>query len=327
MSDTAPPTANDATVAAPATPTEKIAADTDNAAKIHRLKRLAAILSVLVASTLIVAKTLAYFSTESVSILSSLVDSLLDLAASSINLLAIRQAAQPADREHRFGHGKAEPLAGMGQSAFIAGSAVFLIVESGKRLAHPNEVTNEVLGVAVMLLSIVLTLALVLFQRSVVRRTQSVAIGADSLHYFSDLLVNSGVIVALILSTQLGFTLADPLFAMGIAIYILWSAWLIFSDSMNLLMDRELPEADRQRIHDIVMAHDSVISVHDLRTRSSGTQLFIQFHLELDGKLSLFAAHEIADAVMHDVEKAFPSAEVLIHEDPHGVAERRASFD
>jgi ferrous-iron efflux pump FieF len=294
--------------------------------RVHRLKKLAAAASVTVAASLIAAKAAAYFATGSVSLLSTLVDSLLDLAASLINLIAIRHAAQPPDREHRFGHGKAEPLAGLGQAAFVAGSAVFLLVQAGERLIHPAPITNEAIGVAVMLLSIALTLALVVFQRWVIRKTGSVAIGADALHYKSDLLVNAGVIAALLVSTQLGWGRADPLFAIAVALYILVSAWQIFNGSFNLLMDRELPEADRQRIKTIAEAHPSVICIHDLRTRSSGTQTFIQFHLELDGNLTLIDAHTIAEQVMREVEAAFPNAEVLIHEDPHGIPEPRASF-
>jgi ferrous-iron efflux pump FieF len=298
-----------------------------NGEPLHRLKKVAAIASVGVAGVLICAKAVAYFATGSVSLLSTLVDSLLDLAASTINLIAIRHAAQPADREHRFGHGKAEPLAGLGQSTFIAGSAVFLLVQAGERLAAGEPVSNEAIGIAVMVLSIVLTLGLVLFQRSVIRKTGSLAIGADALHYRSDLLVNLGVIGALLLSTQLGWRLADPLFAMGVAIYILYNAWRIFCGSFNLLMDRELPEPDRAKIRTIASAHPSVISIHDLRTRSSGTQAFIQFHLELDGNLTLIDAHTISDSVMREVERAFPNAEVLIHEDPHGIPEPRARFE
>ncbi|MFO1145462.1 MAG: cation diffusion facilitator family transporter [Rhodospirillales bacterium] len=178
-----------------------------------------------------------------------------------------------------------------------------------------------------MVLSIVVTLGLVLFQRRVIRATGSVAIGADALHYKSDLLVNLAVIAALVASGTLGWALADPLLAGAVALYILWSAWEIFANSVNLLMDRELPEEDRERIRTIAMAHPAVISLHDLRTRSSGTQMFIQFHLELDPNLALIDAHAIAEAVMHEVEGAFANAEVLIHEDPFGVKERRATFE
>lgn len=292
-----------------------------------RLKLWAAGASVGVALMLTIAKAAAYFATGSVSLLSTLMDSLLDFAASLINLVAIFQAAAPADREHRFGHGKAEPLAGLGQAAFVAGSAVFVLVQAIDRLLHPAALTNEALGIGVMLVSIVVTLALVLFQRRVIRATGSVAIGADALHYKSDLLVNLAVIAALIASGTFGWHLADPLLAGAVALYILWSAWEILANSVNLLMDRELPEEDRERIRAIAMAHPAVISLHDLRTRSSGTQTFIQFHLELDPNLTLIDAHAIAEAVMHEVEHAFPNAEVLIHEDPFGVKERRASFE
>lgn len=296
-------------------------------AQAHRLKTWAAVASVSVAIGLIAAKAGAFFATSSISLLSTLVDSLLDFVASLINLIAIRHAGAPADREHRFGHGKAEPLAGLGQAAFVAGSAIFVLVQAIDRLVHPVPVANEVLGIAVMVISIAVTLALVLYQRWVIRRTGSVAIGADSLHYSSDLLVNLGVIAALLASSHLNLALADPLFAVAVAIYILWSAWGIFHGSFNLLMDRELPETDRERIRTIALAHPSVISIHDLRTRSSGTQTFIQFHLEMDGNLTLIDAHTIADSVMAQVERAFPNAEVLIHEDPFGVAERRPAFE
>jgi ferrous-iron efflux pump FieF len=294
--------------------------------KAERLKRLAAVAAVTVAGLLIAAKTGAWLATGSVSLLSTLIDSMLDLAASLVNLFAIRHALQPADREHRFGHGKAEPLAGLAQAAFVSGSAAFLLFEAFQRLVHPVSIGNTTFGIAVMVLSIVVTLGLVTFQRFVVRRTGSVAISADSLHYSADLLVNTSVVVALLLTVNLGWSAADPLFAIGIAMFILRGAWSIFRSSLDLLMDRELPEEERQRIREIATAHAGVISLHDLRTRSSGTKIFIQFHLEMDGSLTLLEAHEIADDVMDDIEDAFPDAEVLIHEDPFGVKERRARF-
>lgn len=295
--------------------------------KAERLKRLAAVAAVTVAGVLIAAKTGAWLATGSVSLLSTLIDSMLDLAASLVNLFAIRHALQPADREHRFGHGKAEPLAGLAQAAFVSGSAAFLLFEAFQRLIHPVSIGNTKFGIAVMVFSIVLTLGLVAFQRFVVRRTGSVAISADSLHYSADLMVNASVVVALLLTVNLGWSAADPLFAIGIALLILRGAWSIFQSSLNLLMDRELPEEERQRIREIATAHAGVISLHDLRTRSSGTKIFIQFHLEMDGSLTLLEAHEIADDVMDDIENAFPDAEVLIHEDPFGVKERRARFE
>lgn len=292
----------------------------------ERLKRLAAIASVGVASALIAAKAGAWLATGAVSLLSTLMDSLLDLAASLINLIAVRHAAQPADREHRFGHGKAEPLAGLAQAAFIAGSAAFLLFQAGERLIRPAPIANSAVGIAVMVVSIVLTFGLVVFQRSVVRRTASVAIRSDSLHYQTDLLINLGVIVALFLGGRLGWRAADPIIAIGIGVYIILGVVEILKNSLALLMDRELPDAERARIRAIAQAHPGVIAVHDLRTRSSGTQAFIQFHLEMDGALTLLAAHSIAEAVMGEVQAAFPNAEVLIHEDPAGIDEPRAVF-
>ncbi len=291
-----------------------------------QLKRRAAAASVTVATILILAKFAAWLTTGSVSLLSALIDSTLDMAASLINLIAIHQATQPPDKEHRFGHGKAEPLAGLAQAGFVMGSAGFLLVHAGERLIRPAPISNTEIGYAVMALSIVLTVGLVLYQRSVVRRTGSLAINADSLHYSVDLVTNVSVIVALTLSTQFGWYAADPLIAIAIGVVILRSAWKILKQSLNLLMDRELPDADRERIRHIARSHPEVIDIHDLRTRSSGTHVFIQFHLELDGNMTLLDAHTIADQVMGELERAFPHAEVLIHEDPHGVAERRAIF-
>jgi ferrous-iron efflux pump FieF len=228
---------------------------------------------------LIVAKAAAWLTTGSISLLSTLIDSSLDLAASLVNLIAIRQALQPPDKEHRFGHGKAEPLAGRAQAGFVCGSAGFLLVQAGERLVRPAPISNSEVGYAVIALSIALTIGLVLYQRFVVRRTGSLAISADSLHYGADLLTNMSVIVALVLSTQLGWIWADPLIAIAIGMFILRSAWQILKQSLNLLMDRELPDEDRERIRRIASSHPEVIDIHDLRTRSSGTHVFIQFHL------------------------------------------------
>jgi len=289
--------------------------------------RLATYASVSVAVVLIVAKFAAWLATDSVSLLSTLIDSLLDAGASLINLLAVRQALQPADREHRFGHGKAEPLAGLAQAAFICGSAAFLLIEAGKRFIQPRAVENTETGIAVMIFAIVLTVVLVLFQRHVVRQTGSVAIGADSVHYRMDVLVNASVIVSLILVTRMGWQWADPLFATAIAGYIVWGAAVVGRQALNLLMDRELPDAERERIRQIVLANPGVRDMHDLRTRSSGLQLFIQLHLEMDGALTLTRAHEISDEVEAEIERAYPKAEVIIHEDPEGVDEKRKTFD
>jgi ferrous-iron efflux pump FieF len=291
-----------------------------------RLMRLATYASVLVASVLILAKLVAWLATDSVSMLSTLLDSVLDVAASLVNLFAVRHALTPADREHRFGHGKAEPLAALGQSAFVAGSAVLLIVEVVRRFWRPQAVENGEIGILVMMGSIAVTAVLVFFQRHVVRKTGSLAISADRLHYLGDVLVNSAVIVALALTELLGWNWLDPAFGALIAAYILYTAWSIAHSSFDMLMDRELPEEERQRIRSIATAHPQVRALHELRTRASGPSIFIQFHLEMAGEMSLYEAHRIADQVENQILAAYPGAEVIIHEDPSGVAERRRTF-
>jgi ferrous-iron efflux pump FieF len=287
-----------------------------DAAEGARLMRLATYASVATACTLIVVKLGAWAMTGSVALLSTLIDSSLDAAASVINLWAVRHALVPADREHRFGHGKAEPLAGLGQAAFIVGSSAFLLAEAASRLQHPAPVANEGIGMAVMAFSIVLTALLVRFQKKVLARTKSVAISADSLHYTGDVLINGSVIVSLFLGKYLGWTAADPLFAIAIAGYLLWNAWQIAVGSFDMLMDRELPEEDRQRIKEIARSHPDVRGMHDLRTRLSGQQGFIQLHLALDDHLPLVKAHAIADEVEAAIRTEFPQFDVLIHQDP-----------
>jgi ferrous-iron efflux pump FieF len=286
-----------------------------------RLMRLATYASVSVAVVLICAKLVAWYATDSVSVFSTLIDSLLDGAASMVSLLAVRHALEPADKEHRFGHGKAESLAGLAQSAFICGSAVFLLMEAGERLLHPRDIANLDIGFLVMGISIVLTGVLVSFQRYVVARTGSVAIAADSLHYKMDVLVNFGVIGSLAIVSQLGWLWADPVIAVVIAGYIIHGAWSIASASLQVLMDQELPDDERLKIRDIALAHSDVHGIHDLRTRSSGLSIFIQLHLELDGDMTLMRAHEIADEVEDSIMVAYPNAEVITHQDPEGIDE------
>jgi len=296
------------------------------AAEAGRLMRMATGASVAVAAVLVAVKFAAWLMTDSVSLLSTLIDSLLDAAASLVNLLAVRQALMPADREHRFGHGKAEPLAALGQSAFVTGSAIFLVIEAGHRLYDPRPVLRGDVGIGVMIFAIAMTFALTRFQAHVVRKTGSIAIQADSLHYVGDLLVNGAVIVALVLASKFGLRYADPLFALGIAAYILHTAWKIARGSLDMLMDRELSDEERQRIARIVRGHPGVTGMHDLRTRTSGRMVFIQVHIEMDGALSLYRAHELADEVEALLLAEFPGAEVIIHQDPYGIEEPRAKF-
>jgi ferrous-iron efflux pump FieF len=290
------------------------------------LRRRATYASVAVAVLLITVKFAAWLATGSVALLSSVIDSLLDAAAAVVNLLAVRHALTPADREHRFGHGKAEPLAVLGQSAFITGSALLLLAEAVRRLLQPLSVANPPVGIAVMVFSIIVTIALVAYQRHVVRRTGSIAISADEVHYRSDVVLNGSVIAALVLSGLFGLRVLDPLFGAAIGIWIIWSAVRLARLSLIQLMDQEPPDDEREKIRKIAQSHPEVAAAHDLRTRVAGPTAFIQIHIEMDGEMSLIRAHEISDEVEAKLRSAYPNAEIIIHQDPEGLEEPRANF-
>ena len=281
-----------------------------------RLMRNATYASVSVACTLIVIKVIAYILTGSVALLSSLIDSSLDAIASIVNLLAVRHSLTP-DEDHRFGHGKAEPLAGLGQAAFIIASSLFLVFQALNRLVTPRPVDHGMIGIIVTVVSLLFTIALVRYQKHVVAKTGSLAVAADSIHYLSDIILNLSVIAALVCSAYLGWPKADPIFALGIAVYIIYSAWTIVINAYNQLMDREMPESDRDRIIRIAKQHPEVVSLHELRTRTSGKDIFIQMHLEMNGEITLNTAHRIADEVEDEIRQAFPGADILIHQDPY----------
>ncbi len=286
-----------------------------------RLLKQASYASVSTAGVLILVKLLAWMMTGSLSLLASLIDSLMDSAASLINLLAIRYSLQPADTEHRFGHGKAEPLAGLVQAAFICGSAGFLVLNAIDRLRHPQPLHAVGLGIAVMVFAIVVTLALLWFQRRVIKQTGSTAIRADALHYASDLLSNFAIIAALWLTSR-GWSWADPVFAILVAIYIGYSALRVGHTAVQQLLDRELSADVQRQIMDIARENPAVQGVHDLRTRQSGQVIFIQLHLELDDMLPLYQAHAIADQVESAICVAIPGAQVILHQDPASLAEQ-----
>ncbi|MCZ4279357.1 cation diffusion facilitator family transporter [Kiloniella laminariae] len=283
------------------------------------LMKRAAYAAVLTALVLIAAKLSAWAYTGSVSILTTLVDSLLDAGASLLNLLAIHHALTPADKEHRFGHGKAEGLAALAQSAFITGSAVFLMLQAGERLVSPQPVSNSNLGIAVMVFSILATFILTRYQHRVVKQTGSVAIQADALHYVGDMVVNASVILALVLGKYLELPWIDPLFALLISCYILSYAWSIFKKALDMLMDRELPDDERRKIKELVLAHTEVLGLHDLRTRISGPDLFIQFHMELDGHIALAQSYAIAEEVDREICMIYPHAEIIVLQEPYGI--------
>jgi len=272
--------------------------------------------SVGVALVLLIIKCIAWIMTDSVSIQASLVDSLVDTLASLVNFFAIRHALVPADKEHRFGHGKIEAIAAQAQSLFIAGTALWLGFEALHRFTHPEAVQETPLGLAVITVTIVITLVLVAFQKYVISQTNSTVIKADHLHFKGDLFLNLSVIVSLLLSSKLGWLFIDPLCGLLIGAYIMFTSWTIAKEAFHILIDRELPDADRRKIRDIVMAHKDVLGFHDLKTRTSGPSRFIQLHLEMEGKMTLLKAHDIAHEVSRSLEEAFPQTEVIIHQDP-----------
>lgn len=288
-------------------------------AKVHRLMRLATIASTGTAFLLVLGKAVAYWMSGSTAVLGSLLDSVLDFAASLINMFAVRISLEDADDEHRFGHGKAEALGALIQGGLISGSAVFLAIEAIGKVLDPEPVTAANVGILVMGGSIFATVCLVMFQRYVVRRTGSVAIEADSLHYIGDVAVNGAVILALVLGMVLDDALwLDPLFGFAIAIWLGKSAYEVFLTAVHQLMDRELPDSVRQQILENAVRVPRVSAVHDLRTRQSGVDTFIQLHVEVDGGMSLYQAHVIAETVEMEVEKVHPGADVLVHLDPAG---------
>ena len=283
-----------------------------------RLLRLATRASVGVASILIIGKAVAWWFSGSVSMLAGLTDSLLDGVTSLLNLLAVHYALRPADDDHRYGHGKAESLAGMAQALFIAGSAVLIAFQAYQRLLHPEPVGAPWLSIAVIVLSLALTVALLTLQHRVIRETGSNAVRADSLHYRSDLLLNGSILLALVLAA-FGLHQVDAWFGLGIAAYILWSAIQIARESFAVLMDEELPAEVSQHMLELACSVPGVLGAHDLRTRISGNHWFVQLHLELPGELSLSVAHGISDQAADAIHQAYPRAEVLVHADPQEV--------
>jgi len=278
----------------------------------------ASVAAVTTATLLIIGKLVAWLMTDSSTLLASLTDSFMDVSASIINLLAIRYALAPADEEHRFGHGKAESLAGLVQSAFISGSALLLVMHGISSLLKQAPIERLEAGIWVSVGSIVLTLLLVSFQSVVIRKTNSVAIKADMLHYRSDLLLNAGVLLALVLAGQ-GWYWADGLFAILIGLLLLWGAGHIGYESVQALLDRQLPAEEQARIMALCCAVEGVHGVHDLRTRQSGPTRFVQLHLELDDQIPLVKAHQIADEAESAVRQAFERMDVIIHMDPISV--------
>ncbi|WGE82103.1 cation diffusion facilitator family transporter [Actinobacillus equuli subsp. haemolyticus] len=286
-----------------------------------KLVKRAANFAILVACLLIAIKAFAWWKTGSISILAAVTDSVVDLLASITNILVLRFALLPADENHTFGHGKAESLAAIAQSAFIGGSAVFLVLQGVHKLMHPHFMEGSEIGIVVSLISIAVTGALVWYQKRVVRLTRSPAIAADSLHYQTDLLMNAAILVAMVLSLY-GFVYADAIFAIGIALYIGINAFKMFWEAVQVLLDKALPQEEIDQILELAAKHERIIGIHDLLTRQVGAVRFIQLHLELEDNLTLLEAHDITDSLEQKILAIFPRSEIIIHQEPTSIVQQ-----
>lgn len=282
----------------------------------------AALASVSLALVLLVAKAWAAYLTDSTAMLGSLADTALDVIASLTTLMGVRIAAQPADLDHRFGHGKAEALVSLAQVVLIAVSAVGILWRAMDRLVHGAETEAMGAGIAVSILAIALTFVLLWYQRQVIERTGSVAIKTDNVHYKSDLMLNGAVIVALVLDQALHVAGADALFGIGIALWLLWGAWRASSEAVHQLMDREWPEEERQEFLDAAARFEEFRGLHDMRTRKSGTLRFVQFHVWVPAHWTVQEAHDRLDRAEEELQQSFPDTEILIHVDPEGQTDR-----
>ncbi|HEV2567266.1 cation diffusion facilitator family transporter [Sphingomonas sp.] len=292
-----------------------------------KLTARAAIASVSMALFLLALKTYAAWSTGSVAMLGSLADTGFDVMASLLTLYGVKLASTPADRDHRFGHGKAEALVALAQVALIAVSATGILWRAIDRLRTGGTTADPELGVGVSLVAIAATFLLLAYQRRIIARTGSVAITADNIHYQSDLLLNGSVIVALALESWGGLRGADPVLGVLIALWLARGAWQSSSHAIDQLMDREWPEEKRQRFVQLANRQRGFRGIHDLRTRTSGAHDFAQFHVWVDPDMTIAEAHEIVEAAEDNLHAAFPGAEVLIHLDPEGRIDRAGQHD
>lgn len=283
----------------------------------EKLLRRATTASVSVAVALIGLKTWGYMESGSVAIFGTLLDSVMDSLSSIIIFAAVRFSMVPADEDHRFGHGKAEAIAGLIQAFVIMATSAFLMYEVIDKILNPQLIRKTELGIGIIVASIFLTVLLVLYQKYVTKRTGSIAIEADEMHYSGDILLNLGVAVSLVLGGYFDVTYADPLFGGVACLYLLYSAYQVFVASTDVLMDKEMSDEERQKIEEIIHSHSEVVGIHELRTRRSGLNIFIQFHVELEEGISLKAAHDICDQVELKIMEIYTNAEVFIHADPY----------
>lgn len=284
--------------------------------KNNKLMKHASRASIVIAITLIVLKAIAFFITGSVAILSGLFDSVQDMMTSTVNLIAIHHATAPADKNHRFGHGKAQAIGGLIQGIIIFLAAIFLLIEAIDRLCHPAPIAKIGLGLIVTVVAIIMTFILVRFQTYVIQKTNSISIKADRAHYTGDIMMNVGIMISMIVSYLIHFNQLDALFGIGVSIYLFIVVYQIIRDSFQMLMDTEMPSAFRNKIKEIACSFEEVSVIHNLKTRQSGNSAFVQFCVHLDDRLTLRAAHDITDRIEDKIKEIFPDTEVIIHAEP-----------
>lgn len=283
----------------------------------NKLMKRASFASMATATALIIMKLVTYLLTGSMAMLSSLFDSIQDAMTSTVNLIAIKHATEPADNNHRFGHGKAQALGGVSQACIIAIASLFLLKESIHRLFEPQEITEIGLGIGITVVALFLTIILTRFQKYVIKKTGSLSIKADMAHYTGDILMNIGVIVSMVLSVLLKWTFVDALFGIGVAVYLFVVVYQIIQESFKMLMDTEMPPSFRKKIINLTQAFPAVLEMHDLKTRQSGDCIFIQFCVHLDKDLTLEQAHDITDEIEEAIMDQIPQAQIIIHVEPH----------
>ena len=283
-------------------------------------KSSAARLSMLAAGFLIAVKTATGIITGSISVWASLLDSTMDIFASAINYFAVRAASRPADDDHSYGHGKAESLAGLFQSLVIAASGLFLVYESIRRIINPNPTQSEWVGILTMIVAVLVSIALVARLKRVARETESPALLADAMHYVTDIYSIASALLALVIVALTPYQIADPIISLVIAFYILWSAVSVGRESIDVLMDRRLPLQVDEQVAEVVSRYrdQGVLGFHDLRTRRSGSQKFIDMHLEVVRDMRLQEAHDVSVRVLRAIEAEIPRTRVQIHTDPAG---------
>lgn len=298
----------------------------ENTEYLNKLKRLAATLSVSLAVALCFLKIFGSIYTGSLAILSSLIDSLADVFASSLSFVAIKFSTRPASLEHRYGYGRAESISALAQAAFIAGSGLFVMYDGITRIINPAPLEQTDFGIMVMAISLLATLALIAFQKYVTKKTASPAIKADSAHYTVDVLTNLSIIISLLVVKFLGINWFDILTAFVISAYLIFNAYKLAAEAVAALTDRELSSDIRQKVIEIVSNSEGIKGYHDFRSRDLGGTYFFEIHLELDGNLTLNITHQLTDKVEEAIKKQFPEAQVIIHQDPYGLRENRLDY-